>query len=1178
MSQPSNLYAEKVFSEHPIVLWPLDDSASFLSLLSASNKKLISWSLLGGTSSASNLSNVIKPILAPTVQLDTASSDQIVAISPDVISASSLDASKKNFNVSLYFYSQNSAITSVDVGYEYTDGSIIQVTENFPISGTGVWAFLSKSFDVPSTSENIRVVIKINASSPGDYTCHINGLSMAQWSENQNTKSSGASTTSLYSMSNSDVAIADTQAIETPSYGLKVNPGYYTASENQLNAYNDGFPIVYGSSNATKIRPAASGPSVVLPGFGFLNDSGRGRNMTLEFWMRIATASYSAVKIFGPIASDDGIYVDGQFLTLKVADQTISHFVGSWGRPMLVHIRVIQNAISLLINGEQVALMTIDSDTISLPSSKNNNLSSLYYGKSQDWLGIYGSSSLLYFDVESPAIYPYSVPDVVAKRRFVYGQGVEYPESNNSSFGGSSAIIDYRNSEYANNYLYPDMGRWNQGIVENLSVDNNILAAPSYSSPEVVLKDTSEASWLLENSSANSESTDPKTFINLSLDGSNGGYLFFNTLNVLSQDLKSLYVVFRSNSDIEQTILKIEDSVTRNYFKISVIGTQILYTLRYGSKDTNVISDSQHTVGLATSAGIDIDKFSSVYGSNVATFFGSKSTLKMYVGSDADFSNGFTGKLYRVGLCTKRNLKKISSYFNSSGTLTNIENVFNDYDTAEEIYGGDYDTESTDFLDGGTPVSFLAAKLYSHTASYTVVPREYLGSFGIDISVDSSWQDYIPLQYFAKTITDAEGNSSYGLSYLQLNIDNPIVYSIDGQNFDTSKASVRTYVSFQYMGTNPNTLSENIANVSPAPLSKTISPGTEWTSTRYEFVDGTVVFPPFAVDFSKIAIVIHVEANIPGIESSKIKIKSLQIASQANELTQRTAIKTKLGTSIYPYLKSGIYNDYKGQNPVQIYKNSTPYLYLTDDGGIRLLGVTAQDRGISFPVNTEQSLSYRVGAIQLFLKHNSISFSQTPERILEVQSYNKVVYGYVVADNDSGSRGRLYFTDTDGLPVGGLSVYVNGTLVSSGYLIPNEWSVIGIQSAESFSFDAFTGSVNVVGNVSVDSLSSYRITSDKTGVTTKFRTWAELESMLDALGINPATWGDFLSQVPAITWENVLYIPTTKQYLIDLESIYKAYIGTNKFIVSDSSVLSFKNYAYRGYIGAEWSSRVVSLV
>lgn len=1178
MSQPSNLYAEKVFSEHPIALWPLDDNAGFLSLLSANNKKLSDWSISGGNSTLDNLVGSVKPIEAPTVKLDLTSSSQIIAISPDIISASSLNSEKNNFNISLYLYSQNSAINSIDIGYEYTDGSVVQVVENFSISGTGVWAFVSKTFEIPQTAESLRVVVKVNASSAGDYTCYINGLSFAQWSENQNTKSSGVLPTSLYSLTESNIALEDTTVVEAPAYGFGKNSAYYFASTTELYAYNDGLPIVYGSSNATKIKNNPSGPSVVMPGFGFLNDAGRNKNITFEFWMRVSTSSYTPVKIFGPIASEDGLYVDGQFLTFKIGSQTISHFVGSWGRPMLVNIRLIQNSVSLLINGEQVASTTIISDTIGLPSSIDESLSSLYYGKSQDWLGFYGSDNFLYFDIESPAIYPYSVPEVVAKRRFVYGQGVEYPESNNSSFGGSSAIIDYRNSEYANNYLYPDMARWNQGIVENLAVDNNILTSHDYSAPRVVLNNTTEESWLLANAVANESSSDPSQFINLSLDSSAGGYLFFNNIEVLKQDLKALYVVFRSVEDTEQTILKIEDSVTKNFFSITVSGTEIVYTLSYNSELTTVVSSSQHTVGLATSAGIDIDKFSAVYGSNVATFFGAKSTLRMYVGDAPDFSSTFTGKLYRVGLSTKRNLQKISSYFNEFGTVSNIENVFDQYETAEEVYGGDYNTAILDFLDGGDPSSFVTTQLYNNTASYTVVPREYLGSFTIDVSVDSSWQDYVPLQYFAKTVTDLDGNSKYGLDYIQLNIDNPVVYATSGSNFDTSGASIKTYVSFQYMGANPNSLFENIANVVLPPINKAIVPGGDWTTTKYEFVDGTVVYPPSGVDFSKLAIVVHIEANISGIEGAKVSIKSLQMASQASNLSEPTPIKTKLGNSIYPYAKSGIYNDYNAVNPVQIYKNTSPYLYLTDDGGIRLAGDVSDNRGIAFPINVEKSLSYRVGGVQMFTKYNGLTFPQTPEKIFEIDAYNKTVSAYVVADSTNGMRGRIYFTNADDDPAGGISLYVNGSLVSSGYLVPNEWAVLGIQSAESFSFDSFTGNINVVGNISVDSLSSYRITSDKTGVTTKFRTWAELESILDSEGINPATWGDLLSQVPSITWENVLYIPTTKQYLIDLEAIYKAYIGTNKFIVKDSSTLSFNNYAYRGYIGAEWSTRVVSLV
>ena len=49
MSNPSNLYAEKVYSEHPTILWALDDTCDYLSLLSASNSDLSNWTLTNGS-------------------------------------------------------------------------------------------------------------------------------------------------------------------------------------------------------------------------------------------------------------------------------------------------------------------------------------------------------------------------------------------------------------------------------------------------------------------------------------------------------------------------------------------------------------------------------------------------------------------------------------------------------------------------------------------------------------------------------------------------------------------------------------------------------------------------------------------------------------------------------------------------------------------------------------------------------------------------------------------------------------------------------------------------------------------------------------------------------------------------------------------------------------------------
>ena len=52
MSTLSNLYAEKVFSEHPTGLWALDDNADYISLISEQQRNLSSWTIYGGTASA----------------------------------------------------------------------------------------------------------------------------------------------------------------------------------------------------------------------------------------------------------------------------------------------------------------------------------------------------------------------------------------------------------------------------------------------------------------------------------------------------------------------------------------------------------------------------------------------------------------------------------------------------------------------------------------------------------------------------------------------------------------------------------------------------------------------------------------------------------------------------------------------------------------------------------------------------------------------------------------------------------------------------------------------------------------------------------------------------------------------------------------------------------------------
>ena len=67
MSTPSNLYAEKIFAEHPLALWALDGAIDYISLIDSDYQDIEdSWTVTGGTPSI-ELSDVNAPFPAVEV-------------------------------------------------------------------------------------------------------------------------------------------------------------------------------------------------------------------------------------------------------------------------------------------------------------------------------------------------------------------------------------------------------------------------------------------------------------------------------------------------------------------------------------------------------------------------------------------------------------------------------------------------------------------------------------------------------------------------------------------------------------------------------------------------------------------------------------------------------------------------------------------------------------------------------------------------------------------------------------------------------------------------------------------------------------------------------------------------------------------------------------------------------
>jgi hypothetical protein len=1191
MTTPSNLYAEKIFSEHPLAMWALDDKADYLSLIPEesslvnSKSNVFNWTVSGGTKTQNySISNEPLPdTLTTTITPNTSVSgtqNQIVLTSPEIISPLSMNSFQETFSVGAYIFSNQPYVTSYEIGYTH-DGILNPVSRSFDSRVSNRWVLISETFDIPQTVSPIKIVIKINFVSPPEGTSqlfYINGITLGQWSEEFLSQSTGITGKPLPS----NVPYGY-QSIAAKSYGLQDLDGYYMINNGSLRAKNSSVPIVYGSSNVTRILPNGNDPSVILPGQGFLNESGRYRDYTMEMWVRIDSKATTATRIFGPIGSNDGIYVDGPFLKVKIGDSVGAHPITEWYRPMLLDLKVSEDTATMLVNGEEVISISFITKNLVLPPKTK-----LVGGveKDNDWLGFYASNSVPFLDIDCVAIYSYLVPAVVAKRRFAYGQAAEFPESANTAYGGTSVLVDYSFADYTSNYSYPDIGRWSQGQVENLNISDDALSVPDYRLPEIKFAGnfTKEA-WYEDLYDANVNEVTP--FV--SFTGKNG-HLLFENMNIIQQDLKSFFGIFQrtETSTEKQILLKIQDKTNSNNLEVYLENKNLVYKFTFAGTSTILFSEEMTFPLNPFCVGFEIEKLSEYFGDQVSAFFGNKSRLSLFVGGDSDFSKTFLGKMYRLGFSGQRNAEKMAYLFDEDGLLNyfNPENYFDDH-AQNSIYDagdGNFENEpeyQVEFT-GGDPDSFESIErikfsvIANFVASYTLIPKINFSSILLDIAIDGYWEDYQALTYFAQYVSDSFDKKYYDLDFIQFNIDYPALENFIGNSYDTSSNMVKSYVSFQYLKNNSSAKSSYFT-IAPAPKNNVVSPRSEWITTKYEVVDGTIIYPPKGIRLSDVSIVTHLEWSVPGIITNPLVIKKLQYASQAFNERTSNPVGTRFGNPVFPYLKYGSYFDYKSKNPYRIYKGSTPYLYLTKNSGLEKVGDNSPlvNRGFSIPVNQNLAQSYRVIAFQLFLRYGRDRFPAEPEQIFEIESKDNYIKFFVVANDNSGTRAKIYGLNAKtGNFENGIGFYLNGKIVREPVITLNDWGVLGVSFSETLNFDSYAGGLRVTGSVLVNSISQYQSSNLQEIQRQTIRSWflAEFESVTSTDRFDWDYWSEDYN------WNNVLVKSTAQITGVDPSDIYKIYTGTNKFIIDDEIPLRFNGYEYNTYQGVTWQSRILPAV
>jgi hypothetical protein len=1232
MSSPSNLYAEKIFAEHPSVLWSLDDEVDYVSLIDESDRDFDTWTLSNCTvSDGASIQN--EPFINSKTnivigEVPTGQTQTIRLISTDILNFQELNQDLDNFSIGTYFNSESSYIASVSLGYEYfdtTSGTNVRRLKEFDTSISDRWIFISETFDIPSENTTFRMVLEITYIGGGvttdEYRFIFNGLTLGQWSEEYHSYSLGITRQEIPS----NIAVNAQYGIEAKAYGIQDKSGYYLIDDQSLLAKNTGVPLVFGSSNVTVLSPNNNNPSLILPAEGMLNKNGQFKEYTLEMWIRVYGNSLESKRIIGPISSTDGIYVDGPFIKLIIGDNVGSYFISEWARPMIMHLKLIRDRATLLINGETVINLEIDTASLQLPSDTNDD------GESQDWIGFYCYEDISTIELDCVAIYPYQVPSIVAKRRWVYGQGVESPEKINTSYSGTTAAIDYPFAKYTKNYSYPDLGRWNSGIIDNLNIRENILSVPDYSLPEIQFNDNSSLDTLYNDCRSIQHESD--NFITLKPNSqwdNTESYLLFNSLNMLSEETRGFFGIFKVTelSEDPQVLFKIENLFTKNYLSIELVNDVITYKIN--SEADPIYQSTNIAVGEQFSVGMHIERFTKFFGSKVSNLLGNKNQLRVYVGGDTSLSKTFKGKIYRVGFSTAKNISELDFAFNIKGVTYDYEDAFDLYsqgsalaDAGDSYFGNDASFWQY-LLDGGnnnqvwnptlssdipSPWPFAIEKLTYKMASYTLLPKIYYDNFTLDIGISGYWENYIPLSYFGKYVKNSSGLSYYDLDFLQFNLSypspskfneeevtgswsygelqseysNPVQRSyqfLDNSlytgyadygdlaqksqktySYDTTNSLIRSYITFQYIETGANANKNYFTQIEPAPKNGVVNVDSNFLQTKYEVVNDMIVYPPDRVDFNDLAVVVHLDFNIDGILDKPVRLRKLELASQAFSNTGLNPIGTRFGVDLYPYTKSGFYFNYKEKNPYTIYKGSTPYLYLTRSTGIQTRGDYDPiiNRGVYMPINESKTSGFQVTAMQLSMLYDQDFFPSTPTPIFEIQDRNQLIKFYMVAVNSAGTRAKIYGINSQtGQLENGIGYYLNGKIVKEPVITVKQWSFIGLSFANLLNFSSYTGAIRFNGPALFNNVSYYQSTRAQEVQTISKRPWFKVKN----LGLVELDWDFWLD---AYTWNNVLIFSSFALYGVDPAKIYEAYSGTNKIIVDDDRVFSFTDYQFTFY-------------
>ena len=734
---------------------------------------------------------------------------------------------------------------------------------------------------------------------------------------------------------------------------------------------------------------------------------------------------------------------------------------------------------------------------------------------------------------------------------------------------------------------YPDMTGWNAGFFSNLNSTSKYLGFPNYQLPEInFIGEDLDIFKLLPNPRTWLETTQRNVsgWINITWDQlriesaadvvqdsfgiQEGDYpfislkpssvyeniygsIYFSSSNPIDSTVNSIFGMFRSPDSLsatEEVVMQFNSKTNSNLFKVTISDSGLKYIY-----NDIVLATKSVTASTDFVAGIEINTLTRQYFSTIGNFFSSPQNISLSLGGYE--KSTFLGRIYG---------------------LTFNNELFTNKDLL------DYIDENGIF---GFGASHLAPRnsdtyLIEYIGNYTYHPMLTETSLIVDIGCVGYWEDSLPLSYFGKYINNSNQQQYYDLDMIQFNINNPSPLIVNGNTTQTDGEDLRinTYLTiqdFSQVGKVPYTdyTSTQIVGANRV-LDIDQYTYNDIQSTKFEIVDGTIIFPPKElVNFEDYYITTHIEMKTTGIRSRIVQLQKMSYSSLAFDESNFYSINSKTGNKMYPFSRYDNSYSYKDKNPFSIYKDSTPYMYLTGDSGITVLPYsTSATRGLSIPINQQKTSEYLLGGIQLWSFYNKSNTIDQTTRVARIKSTNNTYDIYLIPETGN-KRGILKLYDANsGIEVTNTIFYQNGSIVTYPIIYPQSWSSIVISLGDSVELNNQLGQLELYEWFLFNNIALFQKSSDILGIVQSTRDWSDvLATVFDIPGPLDISVHNPWSLWNEGTWADVEATEEIKTFTIDGEDLYQSYFGLSKAVSSDDTTLFINSDSYKIITNVNWS-------